>query len=56
MSTSQEGNTSALTTQFNISNVSTPVYSMNSPLEVAGMETQTLTNSNSLKVQLATII
>jgi hypothetical protein len=56
VSTSPEGNTSSLTNQFNISNVSTPAYSMNSPLEVARMENQTLTDSDPLKVQFATII
>lgn len=56
VSTSPEGNTSALTDQVNISNASTPAYSMNSPLEIARRETQTLPSSNSLKVQLAIFI
>ncbi|KAJ1693520.1 hypothetical protein LUZ63_010218 [Rhynchospora breviuscula] len=49
VSTSPEGSSSAVTDQFNRSIASTPAYSMNSPLEIARMEIQTLPNSNSLK-------
>ncbi|XP_078155984.1 NAC domain containing protein 52-like [Carex rostrata] len=47
--TSPDGNNSVMTDQFNISNASTPAYSLNSPLEISTREIPTLPNSNSLK-------